>query len=97
MSVTYEQARDLVRTTLEPTWTQGTFSIDDRKIVENDKLFVFEVGAREFLADGDKSFAVLGPVTVVYKDDGRVDSLSSLQVAMDDTIEQHDNPTPTFS
>ena len=97
MTVTYEQARDRVRSELQPTWTTGTFCIDDRQIVENSEMFVFEVGAREFLKDKDPSFGIVGGVTVVYKEDGRVDSLPSVQVATDETIQRHENPNPTFA
>jgi hypothetical protein len=72
MSVTYEQAREIIRDRLEPGWTHGTFCLDDRSIVENDEFFVFEVGTREFLVDGDGSYEAIGGVPLVYKEDGRV-------------------------
>lgn len=56
MPFTYEQAREIIRDHLEPGWTHGTFCLDDTNIVENDEFFVFEVGAREFLVDGDGSY-----------------------------------------
>ncbi|MCX4826612.1 hypothetical protein OG883_44030 [Streptomyces sp. NBC_01142] len=97
MTITYEQARDRVRAELEPTWKLGTFSIDDRTIVENETMYVFEVGAREFLKDNDPAFEIVGGVTVVYKEDGRVDSLPSVQVALDPSIRRRSNPEPTLS
>ncbi|MFF3730880.1 hypothetical protein ACFYXM_11295 [Streptomyces sp. NPDC002476] len=97
MAITYENARDLVRSTLQPQWKLGTFCLDDRNIVENDDMYVFEVGAREFLVDGDASFSVPGGVTVVYKTDGRLDSIPSFQVATDPTIRTKSNPHPTFA
>ncbi|MGW7314685.1 hypothetical protein [Streptomyces sp. NPDC054865] len=97
MSTTYEDALNLVRSTLQPQWTPGTFCLDDRTIVENDNMFVFAVGAREFLVDGDPSFSVPGSVTVVYKADGRLDSLPSVQVATDPTVRSRPNPSPTFA
>lgn len=97
MTITYEQARDRVLTELQPTWTNGTFCIDDRQIVENGDLYVFEVGAREFLKDNDPQFATMGGVTVVYKADGRIGSLPSVQVATDSTIHRRENPSPTFA
>ncbi|MEV8544363.1 hypothetical protein [Streptomyces sp. NPDC051572] len=97
MTITYEQARDLVRDTLQPQWQNGTFCLDDRTIVETDRMFVFEVGAREHLVDGDPSFAVPGGVTVVYKDDCRLDSLPSVEVATDTTVRTRPNPRPTFA
>ncbi|MEU4080450.1 hypothetical protein [Streptomyces venezuelae] len=97
MTITYEQARDRVRAELEPTWSTGTFAIDDRTIVENDKMYVFEVGAREFLKDRDPAFEIVGGVTVVYKEDGRVDSLPSVQVALDESLQRRPNPEPVFS
>lgn len=97
MTITYEQARDRVRAELEPTWSTGTFTIDDRTIVENDEMYVFEVGAREFLKDRDPAFEIVGGVTVVYKKDGRVDSLPSVQVALDESLQRRANPTSIFS
>lgn len=96
-AITYEQARDLVRAHLEPTWTPGTFCIDDRQIVENPEMYVFEAGAREFLKDQDHTYATLGGVSVVYKTDGRIATLASVQVATDPSITRRDNPSPTFS
>ncbi|WP_328973589.1 hypothetical protein [Streptomyces sp. NBC_00239] len=97
MTITYEQARDRVRTELEPSWSTGTFTIDDRMIVENDDMYVFEVGASEFLKDHDPDFQIVGGVTVVYKKDGRVASLPSVQVALDQSIQRRANPAPVFS
>lgn len=97
MTVTYEKARELVREALQPQWTNGTFCLDDRDIVENDTMYIFNVGARENLVDGDLSFAVPGGVTVVYKEDGRVDSLPSVEVATDPTVRTRPNPHPTFA
>ncbi|WP_329020395.1 hypothetical protein [Streptomyces sp. NBC_01601] len=97
MSISYEEARDRVRAELQPTWTHGTFGIDDRTIVENDAMFVFEVGALEFLKGEDPGLEILGGVTVVYKEDGHVDSLPSVEVATDSTIRRRENPSPTFA
>jgi hypothetical protein len=96
MPVSYEQARDIIRRRLEPTWTHGTFCLDDRKIVENDEFYVFAVGAREFLVDGDESYEAVGGVSVVYKEDGRVGSLASVAVATDPTVRVAPNPAPTL-
>lgn len=97
MTITYEKARALVQETLQPQWTEGTFCLDDRNIVETDTMYVFHVGARENLVDGDLSFAVPGGVTVVYKEDGRVASLPSVEVATDPTVRMQPNPHPTFA
>ncbi|MEW1760350.1 hypothetical protein AB0393_28050 [Streptomyces cyaneofuscatus] len=97
MTITYEQARDRVRAELEPSWTTGTFAIDDRTIVQNDVMYVFEVGAREFLKGEDPAFQIVGGVTVVYKEDGRVASLPSVQVALDQSMQRRPNPEPLFS
>jgi hypothetical protein len=96
MAVTYEEARAKVRDTLEPGWTHGTFCLDDRTITETDDVYVFEVGAREYLVDGDDSYEVLGGVSVVYKEDGRVASLPSVVVATDPTVRSRPNPHPTL-
>ena len=97
MSDTYEQARELVRHHFQPGWTHGTFCLDDRTIVENDDFYVFEVGAREFLVDGDESYEAIGGVPIVYKQDGSIGSLPSVAIAMDDSIRRETNPNPTIS
>jgi hypothetical protein len=96
MAVTYEQAREIVLRNYEGRWTHGTFCLDDRRIVENDDFYVFNVGAREYLVDGDISYAIAGGVPVVYKKDGRFGSLASVTVATDPTIRETENPDPTF-
>lgn len=96
MSLTYEEARELVRAKFEPGWTFGTFCLDDRYIVENGEFYVFSVGAREDLVDGDESYAVAGGVTIVYKEDGRISALPSVQVATDPTVKGRPNPNPTL-
>jgi hypothetical protein len=96
MAVTHEEARELVRAKFEPGWTFGTFCLDDRYIVENDEFYVFSVGAREDLVDGDESYAVAGGVTIVYKEDGRISALPSVQVATDPTVQGRPNPSPTL-
>jgi hypothetical protein len=96
MVVSYEEAREIVRAEVEPGWTVGTFCLDDRKIAESPEYYVFEVGAREYLVDGDDNMAVPGGVPVVYKADGRFAWLSSVVVAYDDTVESRPNPSPTL-
>lgn len=96
MTVTYEQARDLVRERFETGWTHGTFCLDDRSITETDELYVFSVGAREFLVDGDDSYEAVGGVTVVYKEDGKIASLPSVTVATDPSVRTRPNPSPTL-
>jgi hypothetical protein len=96
VTVTYEQARDLVRARFEPGWTYGTFCLDDRKIVETDDVYAFQVGAREFLVEGDESYETVGGVTVVYKADGRLGSLPSVAVATDPSIRITENPQPVL-
>jgi hypothetical protein len=96
MSVTYEQAREIIRNRLEAGWNHGTFCLDDRNIVENDEFYVFAVGAREFLVDGDSTYEAIGGVSVVYKRDGNIGSLPSVTVATDDSTRIRPNPNPTF-
>jgi hypothetical protein len=96
MSITYEAARELVRAAAEPCWSTGTFCLDDRRIVENDAMYVFAVGAREHLVDGNRSYAIAGAVPVVYKADGRLAWLPSPMVGMDDTLTSRPNPDPTL-
>lgn len=96
MAVSYEEAREIVRDRFEPGWTHGTFCLDDRYITENDEFYVFSIGAREHLVDGDINYAVPGAVTIVYKSDGRIDSRASVDVAMDPTVHGRPNPNPTL-
>jgi 5-formaminoimidazole-4-carboxamide-1-beta-D-ribofuranosyl 5'-monophosphate synthetase len=97
MSVSYEEAREIVRARFEPGWTHGTFCLDDRYIAENDEFYVFSVGARENIVDGDMSYAIFGGVPIVYKDDGRIGSRASVDVATDPTIQDRPNPNPTLT
>lgn len=97
MAITYEQAREIVRARFEPGWARGTFCLDDRYITENDEFYIFEVGAREYLVDGDVEYAVIGGVPVVCKADGHIESRASVTVAMDPTITERPNPNPTVS
>src|SRR5262245_34133382 len=94
MAVTYEQAREIIRAELEPNWTHGTFCLDDRQIVENDELFVFSVGAREWLVDGDHDYLLIGEVSVVSKVDGGTGSRASIEIALDDSFVVRPNPSP---
>ncbi|GAB3413822.1 hypothetical protein [Flindersiella endophytica] len=96
MAVTYEQAREILRAELEPSWTHGAFCLDDRQIVENDELFVFSVGAREWLVDGDHDYMLIGEVPVVTKADGTAGSRASIEIAMDAGVVTRPNPSPTL-
>lgn len=96
MSISYDAARELVRQATEPGWSVGTYCLDDRTIVENDRMYVFSVGAREHLVDRDRSYAIAGAVPVVYKDDGRLAWLPSPVVGMDTSLTHRPNPAPTL-
>jgi hypothetical protein len=96
VALTYEHAREIVRQACEPGWTLGTFCIDDRMIVENDTIYAFSVGPREWIVDGDERYAVEGAVPVVFKDDGRLAWVSSAQVGPDDSLRERPNPAPTL-
>ena len=97
MAVTYEQAREIIRERFEPGWTHGTFCLDDRVITENDEFYVFSIGAREFIIDGDFNYMIAGGVPLVAKSDGRIESRASVDVAMDTTMRRHPNPNPTLT
>lgn len=97
MTVTYEQAREIVRERFGPGWTHGTFCLDDRRIVENDEFYVFSIGAREFIIDGDFDYMIAGGVPTVYKSDGHVEGRASVDVATDDSIRSRPNPNPTLT
>jgi hypothetical protein len=74
MAIGYEQARELARQAAEPGWAVGTFCLDDRHITEDDEVYVFTVGARELLVDGDEDFLMYGnSLPVVSKKDGSVE------------------------
>ncbi|GEM_PF-1560897 len=98
MMVSYEQARGLVRDTLPPTWRDGTFCLDDRQIVEDDELYVFRVGPRELLVDGDLSYARFGgAVACVVKADARLVWVPEVRlIARGDSLRIGPNPSPTF-
>jgi hypothetical protein len=96
VTITYEQAREIVRVRFEPDWPYGTFCLDDRYITENDEFWVFSIGAREYLVDGDMEYALAGGVPIVYKAGGRLESRASVTVAMDPTIQTRPNPAPTL-
>jgi hypothetical protein len=96
MAVTYEQAREIVRERFEPGWTNGTFCLDDRMIVENDEFYVFNIDAYEFIVGGDVTFSTVGGVTIVFKEDGRVESRPSVMIATDPSIRSKPNPSPTL-
>jgi hypothetical protein len=96
MAVSYEEAREIVRRNVEPEWTVGTFCLDDRTITESSEYFAFEVGAREYIVDGDLAMSVPGGVPVVYKEDGRFAWLPSPTVAYDDSVQSRPNPNPTL-
>ncbi|MGA3489986.1 hypothetical protein ACK8GG_18485 [Micromonosporaceae bacterium DT55] len=96
MTVTYEEAREIVRQATEPDWPFGTYCLDDRQITENDQRYVFEVGAREYLIDDDISFAVAGAVPTVVKASGALEWLPSVTVAMDRSFRNRPNPAPTL-
>jgi len=97
VAVTYEEARDIVVREVAPTWEDGTFCVDDRTITENDELYAFEVGPREYIVDGDPSYAIAGSVPVVRKEDGALEWLPSSMIAMDPTIQTRPNPHPTLT
>jgi hypothetical protein len=95
--ISYEEARELVRRTLEPGWQEGTFCLDDREIVENDASYVIRVGPREYLVDGDESYLVGGEgVPVVSKQDGTI-TWEPWVVLMDSPgLTVRTNPSPTL-
>ncbi len=97
MPVAYERAREIVRQATAPDWPFGTFCLDDRTIAENDEMYTFSVGAREYLIDDNISFAVAGSTPVVYKEDGRLEWLPSAVVGTDPTIRVRPNPHPTLA
>jgi hypothetical protein len=96
VAVTYEQAREIVRREVEPGWTQGTFCLDDRMIVENESMYAFNVGAREWIVDGNMDYLLLGALPVVYKEDGRLAWLPSVDIGTDSTLQDRPNPAPTL-
>jgi 5-formaminoimidazole-4-carboxamide-1-beta-D-ribofuranosyl 5'-monophosphate synthetase len=97
LTISYEEAAEIVRAHFEPGWTRGTFCLDDRNIVENDEFYVFDVGAREDLVDGDVAYAVAGGVPVVFKSDGHIESRASVTIATDPTVRERENPSPTLT
>jgi hypothetical protein len=99
MSVTYEEARSVVCETLAPHWEDGTFCLDDRLIVEDDDLYLFNVGARELIEGGDESYARFGgAIAGVVKETGLVIWVPEVQVAARaDSFRTRTNPFPSFA
>ncbi|MFC8529470.1 hypothetical protein [Nocardia sp. NPDC057227] len=85
-----------MRREFEPTWQLGTFCLDDRRIVENDRFWVFTIGAWEWIVEVDLDYAIPGPGVVVYKTDGRIGWVHTVDLASDDTIRSRPNPNPTL-
>ncbi len=81
--ISYPEARDLVRAALEPTWTDGTFWLDERLLVEDDELYLFRVGPREWLVDGDVTRARYGGgLPAVVKATGRLVWLPEIRAVL---------------
>jgi hypothetical protein len=96
MAVSYEQAREIVRREIEPQWDQGTFCLDDRQIVENDEVYAFNVGAREWIVDRDDDYRIRGGLPVVDKATGELSWRASVEIATDETMTLRPNPDPTL-
>jgi hypothetical protein len=95
--VSYPRARDAVRTALAGDWTDGTFWLDDRLIVEDREFYYFRVGAREWLIDGDHGRARYGgAVPAVAKVTGRLLWMPEVRVALRHKgLRYRPNPEPT--
>jgi hypothetical protein len=65
-------------------------------IVENDEFFAFSVGAREFLVDGDDSYALVGGMPIVDKRSGSLDTRASVEIATDNRTVARPNPSSTL-
>ena len=94
----YVEARESLRAELADEWNDGTFCLDDRVIVQNDDLFVFKVGPRELLVDGDLRYARFGgAVPAVHKRDGRLMWIPEVRLLeMAPSLRTQRNPTPTL-
>jgi hypothetical protein len=98
MAITYAQALELARQAAEPEWNLGTFCLDDREITEDDEVYVFTVGARELLVDGDEEYVTWGgAMPVVSKVDGTVE-WQPWVVLMNSRpdLRSYPNPNPTL-
>ena len=98
MALSYEEAREIVLREVAPNWGLGTFCLDDREITEDDEVYVFTVGAREYIVDGDESYLTVGgALPVVHKADGKLESMpwaALLQVRPN--LRTQPNPNPTL-
>ncbi|MFC4374084.1 hypothetical protein ACFO5K_08190 [Nocardia halotolerans] len=92
----FEKAVLIARDALKSNLKLGTFMIDDRNIVANDMFYVVNVGAREYLVDGDFGYAIAGDVTLVSKETGELSSAPSAEVATDPTLRIRPNPDTAF-
>ena|SRR5215831_15354191 len=96
MAVSYEQAREIVRRATEPDWDFGTFCLDDRVIVENDAMYAFVIGAREWIVDGNADYQTSGGLPVVAKASGELSWLDVVEIAADASLTRTPNPDPTL-
>lgn len=98
MAITYAQARELARQAGEVDWNIGTFCLDDREITEDEEVYVFTVGARELIVDGNEDYMTWGgAMPVVSKVDGTVEWLPWVALMADrPNLRSYPNPDPTL-
>jgi hypothetical protein len=65
-------------------------------VIVDNEFYVFSIGDREDLVDGDSSYTIGSGVPIVYKATGRLDSRASVTVATDPTVKGRPNPDPTL-
>jgi hypothetical protein len=73
MTATLEEAYKTIEREVGRDWDTGTFMIERGKTAESDLAWVFSVGAREYLVDGNRDFLILGGnVPVILKFTGEL-------------------------
>lgn len=78
MTLTYEQAADLAHRAGAAAWDSawGTFCFDDRRITEDQEVYVFHGGPREDIVDNDRALLRVGAgLAVVNKETGAIERL----------------------
>lgn len=96
--ISYDEARRKIVDEASRNWARGTFCLDDREIVEDDSIFVFNVGAREYVVDGDRSYVGMGaPIPTVDKETGAVAWVPGMLLyGQHPDLQRRPNPDPTL-
>lgn len=70
--ITFEQARTIAAEKVEPIWNKGMGTLyADTVGYEDDKAYAINVGAEEWIIDGEADFMIMdAPLVIVDKETG---------------------------